>query len=451
MTFDRETERLTAGVRYGLGASAADIDAMGSDPRGWLLDQIEVTALLARSASGALPKTGKIYRVDAEALGPEDARLAVQQVRKQISSNFSAAGLDGVAEAVTTTLPFRERLIRFWNNHFAVGTKNRKGKATLPALTDDAIAPFVFAPFEEMLLAVSRHPSMQLYLDNIRSIGPNSEVGLSKGRGLNENLAREILELHTLGVDGGYTQADIKELAAALTGWSTGNTTEYATGWHFVFYPEYHEPGGATVLGKTYSEGGEETAEQILRDLARHPSTARHIAMKLARHFVDDDPPESAIRKLERRWLETDGDLAEVSRTLAGLDEARASLFSKLKQPGDLVVSALRALDLDMTPRLAELAVAFQGAMGQPVMRPPGPQGWYDTAADWSDPGSLARRVDWAVALAAEAGDKVDAQAAMERNFASLAPRDTRIAIERAASRQEAAAILVASPLFQRR
>lgn len=462
MTFDKETERLTAGVRFGLCASAADIDAMGDDPRGWLAAQLDETPPAPDTAvppdiqdvAQSFFEQAVAARKTATEDGAEaalEAREAMREPRRRMTAALSAARAEKLAVTAKSAFPFRERLTSFWHNHFAVQAKSRRGTVFLPYFAESAIAPFVTGPFERLLVSVSQHPSMLLYLDNVRSTGPNSAAGLSRNMGLNENLAREILELHTLGVDGGYSQKDVSELAAALTGWGTGKPTDEETAWRSLFQPTRHEPGGATVLDRDYPDKGERTAEKILRDLARHPSTARHIATKLARHFVDDNPPEAAIQKLERRWLETDGDLGEVSHTLAGLDEARTSLFSKLKQPGDLVLSSLRALDLHITPRLAKLAARHQSAMGQPLLDPPGPQGWYDTAADWSDPGSLARRVDWGVALASAAGDRVDALAAMERNLGSFATRDTRLAIERAPTRQEAAAILIASPLFQRR
>lgn len=462
MTFDKETERLTAGVRFGLGASAADIDAMGDDPRGWLTAQLDETPPAPEAAvppdiqSIAQPffelaSAARRAAAEESAESALEARKAMRESYRPLNTALSAARLESIAAATESRLPFRERLTNFWHNHFAVRSTNRQGRVLLPYFAQTAIAPFVTGSFDKMLVSVSRHPSMLFYLDSTRSIGPNSPVGLSRDQGLNENLAREILELHTLGVKGGYSQKDVRELAAALTGWRVGKPTDEENAWRSLFQPTRHEPGGATVLDRDYPDKRERTAEKILHDLARHPSTARHIATKLTRHFVDDNPPEAAIRKLERCWLETEGDLGEVSHTLAGLDEARTSLFSKLKQPGDLVLSSLRALDLDITPRLAKLAARHQEAMGQPLLKPPGPQGWYDTAADWSDPGSLARRVDWGVALASAAGDRVDALAAMERNLGAFATRDTRLAIERAPTRQEAAAILIASPLFQRR
>jgi uncharacterized protein (DUF1800 family) len=462
VTFDKETERLTAGVRFGIGASAADIDAMGDDPRGWLTAQLDETPPAPEAAvppdiqsiakpffEQAVVARRAVVQNDVEAA--QKARQARRQAGRLMNSALSIASVENLAAAAESSFPFRERLIRFWHNHFAVQSTSRQGKVLLPFFANSAISPFVTLPFHQMLTTVSQHPAMLLYLDNVRSTGPNSPLGLSRNLGLNENLAREILELHTLGVNGGYTQKDVRELAEALTGWRIGKPTNEETAWRSLFRPARHEPGGATILGQNYPDKSERTAEHILRDLAKHPSTARHIATKLARHFVDDNPPEAAIQKLERCWLETEGDLGEVSRILVGLDEPRTSLFSKLKQPGDFVLSSLRALDVDVTPMLANLAVAHQKTMGQPLLDPPGPQGWYDTAADWSDPGSLARRVDWGVALASAAGDRVDALAAMERNLGSFATRDTRLAIERAPTRQEAAAILIASPLFQRR
>ena len=463
MTLSAETERLTATTRFGLGASSADIEAMGDDPRGWLAGQVDE----APPAPPTRPVADELRRdsshLQRELVAERDARRARDEaaaediarryipLAKRVDATLAAQKLDVAMRTAATKTPYRERLTGFWTNHFSVLPKNRLARSAVPYFSQAAIAPFATAPFVDLLFSAIRHPAMQIYLDSIYSVGPNSPEGRERGQGLNENLARELLELHTLGVDGGYTQDDVIALAKGLTGWAFHSLLDEENGWNFEFRAERHEPGPLTLLGKTYPDRGVETAELMLRDLARHPATARHLATKLVRHFVDDRPPEKAVAKLARIYLDTEGDLAAVSKTLAGLDEARHSLFSKLKQPGDLVISSFRAFDIEMTPQLATLAAEHQAAMGQPPFMPPGPQGWYDTAADWNDPSSLRRRVDWGVELARRTGGELDVAAAMERNFGSRLDRDTRVAVTRAPTRREAAAILLASPMFQRR
>lgn len=457
-----DIEQLAAAVRFGLGARASDIEAMAGDPRGWLLAQIdrpsnEPGPVVAPEVKLDVSKYYASRLAEFAALRANDqdqVDLIIRDRRPltvRIRSTLASAELEGLRRAVTTEAPFRERLVRFWTNHFSVWPKSRNGRVAVPYFEQSAIAPFVTGPFEELLLSSTRHPAMQIYLDNWKSVGPNSPIGLKQETGLNENLAREILELHTLGSEGGYTQDDVIALAAALTGWTFRSPHEAETSWDFVFRKRRHEPGAVTVMGKTYEPGDGQTAELVLRDISRHPSTARHLSTKLARHFVADVPPEAAIEKLSAVYLDSGGDLGEVSRALVSLDEARDHLFSKLKQPGDFVVSSLRALDFDIDEDLAKLAAAHQTAMGQPPLKPPGPQGWYDTFGDWNDPSSLRRRVEWGVALAARGGDTLTPIAATDRNLGTHLDRDTRLAIERAPSRQEAAALLVASPLFQRR
>lgn len=459
-TFSRE--QIAAAVRFGLGARSSDMEAMGDDPRGWLLAQVApfVPAQVATLPDEMRADVGLYYEsrvTEAEAMRAGDMEAVDSVLRdrrpvmRRIRIGLSAQKLGAITQAVSSDMPFRERLVRFWTNHFAVFPKSRNGRVAAPYFEQSAIAPYVTAPFAELLLSAVRHPAMQIYLDNSQSVGPKSPLGIERRKGLNENLAREILELHTLGVDGGYTQEDVIELARALTGWTFGSPHDPETSWNFVFHEDRHEPGKVTVLGKTYAAGGPETAELILRDIARHPSTARHLSTKLARHFVADEPPDAVVEKLTAVYMKSDGDLAEVSGALVSLDEARTHLFSKLKQPGDFVVSSLRALDFKMDKNLLDLAAAHQTAMGQPPLQPPGPQGWYDTFGDWNDPSSLLRRVEWGAVLAAHGGDTLDPVAAAERNLGADMDRDTRLAIQRAPSREEAAAILVASPLFQRR
>jgi uncharacterized protein (DUF1800 family) len=298
-----------------------------------------------------------------------------------------------------------------------------------------------------MLLAVTRHPAMLIYLDNVASIGPNSRVGQRRGRGLNENLAREILELHTLGVDGGYGQADVIALAKILTGWTFGNVRRGTLG-AFSFFQARHEPGSKQLLGRTYEEDGVDEGVAALRDLAAHPSTAMFVATKLARHFIADQPPPQAIDQLRRTFLDTNGDLGAISRKLVALSDCWSAPLTKVKSPNDLVISAFRLLE---PPAKEKRVVAPLRLLGQLPFFAPSPAGWPDIAESWIGPESLLRRIEMLELLAKRQASHVDPQHLAAEAFGPIAGAETVTAIRRAASRREALALLLTSPEFQRR
>jgi uncharacterized protein (DUF1800 family) len=253
-----------------------------------------------------------------------------------------------------------------------------------------------------MLQAVESHPAMLLYLNNAQSIGPNSVAGINRDRGLNENLAREILELHTLGVRTGYSQADVTNFAKVLTGWTIRETvSDPDHGGEFVFLRRAHEPGSHTVIGREYPDTGLEQGRAVLTDLARDPATARHIATKLARHFVADEPPQALVDRLERRFVDTEGDLKEVTRALVSAPEAWEPKQSKIKRPTEWIVAALRA-----TGQKGDIQRIVGGLnlLGEPLWRPPAPKGFPDDNAAWLD--GLAQRLDIANAFAQRIADR---------------------------------------------
>lgn len=291
---------------------------------------------------------------------------------------------------------------------------------------------------------------MLFYLDQARSIGPDSPAGRRRSAGLNENLAREMMELHTVGVDGGYTQGDVTELARALTGWSTPNARDRDDGvtGAFLFRANVHEPGARTVMGRTYRQAGLAQGQAILRDLARHPATARRLSHRIAAHFVADDPPPALTARLEQTWTRTGGDLAQVAHALAAAPETWTPQPAKVKTPYEFVMSAHRALGV-APQRLQPLRQALI-AMGQPPFSPPSPQGWPDTAGDWAGPDALVKRLDWSRAMADSARTADPVQIAVDALGDRMSER-TRQTIARAESRPEALALLFMSPEFQRR
>jgi uncharacterized protein (DUF1800 family) len=302
---------------------------------------------------------------------------------------------------------------------------------------------------------------MLLYLDNYISVGPNSRAAAPRGLrpvrrrqlGINENLAREILELHTLGVGGGYTQNDVTIFAEVITGWSIGGERgRLLSGGdpgRFVFRPDIHEPGTKVVLGKRYPDNEHGQGIAVLHDLASHPSTARFIATKLARHFIADDPPRAAVDRLAKTFLSSGGDLPAVYRALITCAEAWASPLSKYKTPSDYIVSSFRGLDLPIANQRAALA-PFE-VLGQRTYSPGSPAGWPDKSADWDGASALMKRIEWADAVGQRVGSKRDAADLAPQLLGETLAGATRTAISRAASGAQALTLLLAAPEFMRR
>jgi uncharacterized protein (DUF1800 family) len=305
---------------------------------------------------------------------------------------------------------------------------------------------------------------MLVYLDNIQSMGANSVAGINRDKGLNENLAREIMELHTLGVRSGYTQQDVTSFANVLTGWSWIEPGEPEHGGEFIFIRRLHEPGEQQILGKRYEDRGVEQGRAVLADLARHPATAQHIALKLARHFVADEPPPSLVGKLAKSFRDTDGDLKQMARTLVTADESWTPQRGKLKAPAEWIAGALRVCDpytasppaglplgKAAAPRERPIGriLGAQAMLGEPLWRPPAPNGYPDTAAAWID--GVPRRLDVANEAAGHLPDWIDPAALLEASLGPLASADTRQTITRAESRNQAFALLVMAPEFLRR
>jgi uncharacterized protein (DUF1800 family) len=368
------------------------------------------------------------------------------QIRRQTFQLEAAARF---AQAMRTDAPFVERLVMFWSNHFCVSANKGMVGGIAGAYEREAIRPHVLGRFADMLLAVEKHPAMLIYLDNQISVGPNSRAGLNRGLGLNENLAREILELHTLGVGGGYTQADVTNLARIITGWTVGNIGNVASEpGKFFFAPPRHEPGEWTVLGKRYRDGGQQTGEQVLADLARHPSTARHIATKLARHFVGDEPPPALVQRLERSFRETGGDLAALAKTLVETPETWAPPPTKVLPPYDFLIAMARGFAIEAAPLEV---LRLTNMLGQPLWRPPAPAGWPDADGAWAAPSAVRERLRIAELAVRRIGALVDPRAAGDDLFGDALSGPTRQAVARAETREQGLELLIMSPDFQRR
>jgi uncharacterized protein (DUF1800 family) len=483
--------------RFGLGPRPGSIAAIASDPRGALLAEIErpgigrihnpellTSAQAARMAfeARAERQAQKIVTEKAK----KEAELAQQRMREAAEGMASEMAKDTAKDAANNLakpaeadppaplqpaapsptperlnflkevnarldaaldaeIGFAERLVWFWSNHFCISAYIVPNMAG--GYEREAIRPHALGRFGDMLLAAEGHPAMLAFLNNAMSIGPHSVAGINRTRGLNENLAREILELHTLGVRTGYTQDDVISFANVLTGWtiiSTQNNPEH--GAEFIFNRRLHEPGPQQVIGKTYPDTGVEQGRAVLADLARHPATATHVATKLARYFVADQPPPALIERLAGRFRDTDGDLKEVAKALVTSEEAWALPRDKLKKPAEFVVSMVRATGLRSDPERFTRGQAF---LGEPLWSPSAPQGFPDDEATWID--GLGRRLDIANNFAERVAARVDPSDTLDTALGPLASAETRQTVARAESRQQALALAFMSPEFQRR
>jgi uncharacterized protein (DUF1800 family) len=434
--------------RFGLGARPGDLLEINRDPRGWLAAQIDTASQIPDELQGLAHSSESLIRLFAA------RRKGPAAIQTEYKTTFKARQRDEIdARAlamIRSDQPFRERLVKFWSNHFTVSSARSFIGPIAGAYEREAIRPHIFGRFEDMLIAVVKHPAMLLYLDNVGSIGPKSNFGRASKRGLNENLAREVLELHTLGVGGGYSQSDVTEFARVLTGWSVeGKGKRGENTGKFLFVPQAHEPSAKTILGNQYRKGGQDEGERVLRDIARHRSTARFIATKLARHFVSDDPPKHVVAQLKKAFLDSDGDLAHLSRTLISLDSVWQNPLAKTKTPYEFIISTFRALKLEksfgggfMTSFVAVNHLPFSA---------PSPAGWPDMASHWISPEALMRRVEWMRALSARLPRGLKPSWVVDNTIAPIATDETLKAISAAPSGAEGLALTFLSAEFQRR
>ncbi|MBV8877262.1 MAG: DUF1800 domain-containing protein [Gammaproteobacteria bacterium] len=467
------SEDITAAIaanRFGLGARPGELALIGADARGWLRTQLRAPppsladAELLSSAQ-ILAQALKLRReIQAErrqqaaqggAAADEPAQQRLPQFLRPIYATEATARL---RLAVSTERPFLERLTQFWTNHFAVSIDKQFLAGLAGSFEREAIRPHVLGSFTDLLLAVETHPAMQLYLDNYLSVGPNSPVAQRRARreapriGINENLAREILELHTLGVGGGYTQQDVTSFAQVLTGWSIGGEGGRFAGGEpgrFVFRAELHEPGAKMVRGRRYADEGFGQGAAVLRDLARERATAHFIATKLARHFITDEPPPQVVARLADAFARSGGDLPSVYAALVDTREAWLEPLAKYKTPADYVVSSFRGLAVPVEAGRAPLA-PFE-ILGQRTWQPGSPAGWPDRSADWDGASALMKRIQWADAVGARLGSRRDALELAPQLLGANLTTATRQALAHAASAAQALTLLLAAPEFMRR
>jgi uncharacterized protein (DUF1800 family) len=488
---------LVALNRFGLGARGAsgDFANAASDPRGFvkadlshpngmLLEApgLQSTPALAQTvfayqfeivqARNAAAKSGAPAMEGAQAAPPDiagkaaameatDANAAMAPAEAKpapeppniIQKTYRAEALARIQRAVSADCGLVERLVVFWSNHFCISA-NKGGIARMWAgsFEREAIRPYVLGRFGDMLKAVEQHPAMLFFLDNQSSLGPESRSGERRKRGLNENLAREIMELHTLGVGGGYGQDDVTSLARIITGWTyAGRQGQLGVPGTFAFNANAHQPGAQRLLGKTYENTGLAQGEAALADLARHPSTATFIATKFARHFVADDPPPALVARLTDVFDKSDGDLKALAVALLDSDEAWQMPMTKMRSPYEFLVAIGRLVGRGRVPEDPSRYLGGLNLLGQPLWSPAGPNGFPDSNAAWAAPEGMKLRLDISAQVASRIGENVDPRELLELVAADAASTETRRTIERAESRQQALALLLMSPEFQRR
>lgn len=436
--------------RFGFGP-APGADPTQGDPRGWLERQIDEGRSAAIPAYN-LPGQADLIRQSFELLeqakqdkgtqqGKDDHKEIRHELLNALGARF-AANLEGS--------PLVERMVLFWSNHFTVSIKSKHILGALAlSLERDAIRPHVLGRLEDMLFAVAKHPAMLIYLDNAQSIGPDSRAG-RRGKGLNENYARELMELHTLGARGGYTQTDVTNLAKILTGWTLDRPRRGGDG-EFTFVDFMHEPGPQTIMGRTYSQSGIEQGEAVLRDLVDHPSTAQFVATKLVRHFVADDPPPDDIERVALAFRNSGGDLAAVTVEVMRLDSVWRAPLPKVKTPYEMMLSAIRATGLPPDSVPFDKLFAALTLLDNVPFTAPSPAGWPDKAEDWISAEALMNRVELCHMIARKAAPHGNPVEIAQDLIGPVASNDTLTAIRRAPSPADGFALTLASPEFQRR
>jgi uncharacterized protein (DUF1800 family) len=456
-----------AANRFGLGARPGDLSSIGTDPRAWLAQQLRGGDPALPASIGPLKASWQtlaeiidLRQERREAKGkPADEAAILAKLPQLMRPVYIDEATARFRAGVATDRPFVERLVHFWTNHFAVSVDKIAVLGLAGAYEREAIRPHVLGRFENLLLAAEKHPAMLLYLDNHLSVGPGSKVARRVARrgkrtlDINENLAREILELHTLGVDGGYTQEDVTTFARVITGWSIGGPVgrlrDGGEKGRFHFRADFHEPGAKRLLGRTYTDDGVKQGEAVLRDLARRPATARFLATKLARHFVSDDPPPALVDRLTHAYMESDGDLPHVYRALVESPEGWSATPAKYKTPSDYLFSIYRGLEVPVPDGRQALA-GFE-LLGQRTYSPGSPAGWPDRSADWDGASALMKRIEWAGAAGERLGSTRDAAALAPQILGDSLSVTTKQAIARAADATQALTLLLTAPEFMRR
>ncbi|AXI48166.1 DUF1800 domain-containing protein [Sulfitobacter sp. SK012] len=432
------------------GITAADVQAENFPIEGF--ETFRNRMILATSKRKELKKARKAgAKDDVQRLTKE--RKVINRAARQDSRRWMLASM---LRRAHTQQAFFERLVAFWGDHFsAQGKAGVLRRGTAPFI-ETVMRPHVGGRFADLLIAAVTHPLMVHYLDQERSMGPQSNRALKIGRkaGLNENLAREVIELHTLGVSGPYTQDDVRQLAELFTGMS------FQVEHGFKFRKDFVEPGTETVLGKTYGpKPSIGVIHSVLEDLARHPATARHIAQKLAVHFVSDMPDPLLVAHLEAAYLENDGALMPVYAALLEHPAAWQETALNMRPADEFIGAAFRALGMTsgavdglVEKDIIDLFYKPMALMGQTYQKPDGPDGWPEEDNAWVTPQGIAARMEWAMQVPLRLMPELpDPRDFVVTALGALAPPEVVFAAGAAESRHEAIGLVLCAPAFQRR
>ena len=428
-----ERRAAIAATRFGLGARPGEIAEVGRDPLGWLLAQTEP------AASPLIPERPDSTQIQGDLAWAERVQGDAEG-RRLRAAEAEAETLARIRHAAGTPAGFRERWAMLWANHFAVPPEDFRSEALTGAFVREVVDRHAFDRFEDMAAAAARHPAMLIGFDQKSASGPNSPWAGEHGGGLNENLARETLELHTLGVGGGYGQGDVVALARAFTGCTVDDQG-------YRFDPSRHEPGARRLLGRTFPEG-EDQAEAMVRAAARRPETHAHLARKVAKHFVADRPSPALVQRLQTALDRSDGSLLALAHALVTDPDAWTPEQAKLKRPYEHLVSTLRAAAV--TPEDGPGLNGWLHAAAHHPLQPRSPAGASDDGAVWSTPLAVAQRAQLALNYGHRAPHDLSREFA-EDVLGPLLTARTRNALMSGATRQEAFALVLMSPEFQRR
>lgn len=436
-----------AANRFGYGASEGELKSAAINPKQWVISQLKPITF-----DTFMPNSHDVFDDHAYFLKVKKAQKKkdksidkeIQGKARNVLHQLSA---DTIMRAIQSDHSVSWRLLDFFSNHFSVSAKGRLMVGLAATLEREAIAPYLFGNFEYMLLAVEQHPAMLIYLNNEKSFGPNSRISRKRNVGLNENLAREILELHTLGVKGNYNQSDVLALAKGITGWSVKNLkTEASTG--YVYRENAHEPGAQTLLETIYNQKGEDQGKQMLKDLAVHPSTAKYLCYKLAHHFVSEEPVKSLTDKMELTWLKTNGNIKAVMTTLFEAEESWVETYQKFKTPRDFIISTMRAVSPEKIKD--KFLLNALNSLGQPPFNAGSPAGYSDKVGDWLGASALMARVDWASMISGYRKN-INVEKIIAISLGESISDHSYQMVMRAESRQLSSILWLMSPEFQRR
>ncbi|ALM53737.1 DUF1800 domain-containing protein [Halomonas huangheensis] len=468
---DNLHDAVIAANRFGLGARPDELEDIAHDPREWVLAQLEQPAALIDSLQALDSSPDYLSRFAEYRDQRRRSRQRQQQGKDSDPPTFSERFRDDVltemqlrgVQQCATDSPVHERLVMLWSNHFTVSGESPRVRLLAGAFEREAIRPHIYDDFSTLLLSAEQHPAMLLYLDNVASIGPESRVGSArnrraeqgkgKGAGINENLAREIMELHTLSVHGDYQQQDVIELARALTGWRTSLHTRRPdevlelSPWGSIFQQITHEPGDRELLGETFDQQGPAQGRHMLRFLAEQPATARFVATKLARHYVADAPPEALVEDLAKSFIRHKGQLLAVYRDLFTHELAWRAESRKFRRPDEYLIALHRALGR-LPSEEGHRWRAEMHLLGQPPSLPRTPEGWGDTADDWVGTDALWKRLLIAQGYAQQLDSPPDPMVLAQGSLGPQLRQATARAMDQVNPRQ-ATAILLASPEFQ--